>query len=100
MRLSSIKHAALATSAAVILVAIGGYFTFAALQGDFGVVKRVQITAEKQELTAERDRLRAEVARMQNLTERLSDDYLDVDLLDERARNVLGYMRADEIVIR
>ncbi len=100
MRLSSIKHAALGTSAAVILVAIGGYFTFAALQGDFGVVRRVQIVAEKQELTAERDRLKAEVARMQNLTERLSDDYLDVDLLDERARNVLGYMRADEIVIR
>lgn len=100
MRLSSIKHAVLATSASVILVAIGGYFTFAALQGDFGVVKRVQITAEKQELTTERDRLKAEVARMQNLTERLSDDYLDVDLLDERARNVLGYVRADEIVIR
>lgn len=100
MRLSSIKHAALAILATVSLVAIGGYFTFAALQGDFGVVKRVQVTAEKQELTAERDRLKAEVARMQNLTERLSDDYLDIDLLDERARNVLGYVRADEIVIR
>lgn len=100
MRLSSIKHAVLAILATITVVAIGGYFTFAALQGDFGVVKRVQITAEKQELTIERDRLRAEVARMQNLTERLSDDYLDVDLLDERARNVLGYVRADEIVIR
>ena len=41
-----------------------------------------------------------ELAEMQNLTQRLSDDYLDIDLLDEQARDVLGYMRADEIVIR
>jgi cell division protein FtsB len=36
---------------------------------------------------------------MENLTHRLSDTYLDLDLLDERARNVLGLVRADEIVI-
>lgn len=79
---------------------IGAYFTFAAVQGDFGVVKRVQIIAEKNALTEERDRLKAEVAAMENLTRRLSDQYLDLDLLDERARNVLGYIRSDEIVVR
>ncbi len=100
MRLSSIKRAVLGALAALGVLAIAGYFAFAALQGDFGVVRRVQITAEKEALTAERDRLKVEVARMQNLTERLSDDYLDLDLLDERARSVLGYVRADEIVIR
>jgi cell division protein FtsB len=100
MRLSSIKRAVLGTGAAGAFLVLAGYFAFAALQGDFGVVKRVQVTAEKEALTAERDRLKIEVARMQNLTERLSDDYLDLDLLDERARSVLGYVRADEIVIR
>ncbi len=75
------------------------YFTFAAVQGDSGVFRRVQATAEKETLQAERDRLKAEVARMENLTHRLSDTYLDLDLLDERARNVLGLVRADEIVI-
>jgi cell division protein FtsB len=79
---------------------IGAYFTFAAVQGDFGVVRRVQIIAEKNALTEERDRLKAEVAAMENLTRRLSDQYLDLDLLDERARNVLGYIRSDEIVVR
>jgi len=59
----------------------------------------VQATAEKEALIEERDRLRLEVARMENLTRRLSDTYLDLDLLDERARNVLGFVRADEIVI-
>ena len=37
---------------------------------------------------------------MENLTSRLSDDYLDLDLLDEQARDVLGLVRADEIVVR
>ena len=45
-------------------------------------------------------RLEADLARATNLTHRLSDAYLDLDLLDQQARDVLGYVRADEIVIR
>lgn len=84
----------------VLAVTLGGYFTFAAVQGDYGVFRRVQIHAEAEALTAERDRLSNELYAMTNLTRRLSDDYLDLDLLDQQARDVLGYMRADEIVIR
>jgi cell division protein FtsB len=78
----------------------GGYFTFAAVQGDYGMFARVAINAEAESLTAERDRLAAELAEMQNLTHRLSDEYLDLDLLDQQTRDVLGYMRSDEIAIR
>ena len=42
----------------------------------------------------------ADVARMENLTQRLSDRFLDLDLLDQQARDVLGLVRADEIVVR
>ncbi|MFN5997819.1 MAG: FtsB family cell division protein [Paracoccaceae bacterium] len=80
--------------------ALGVYFTFAAVQGDFGMFARVAINAEAETLRAERDRLSAELAEMQNLTHRLSDTYLDLDLLDQQARDVLGYMRSDEIAIR
>ncbi len=80
--------------------ALGVYFTFAAVQGDYGMFARVAINAEAETLRAERDKLSAELAEMQNLTHRLSDDYLDLDLLDQQTRDVLGYMRSDEITIR
>lgn len=76
------------------------YFAFASIQGDFGLLRRIQIDAEARELTAQLAELEAEVAVYRNLTHRLSDDYLDLDLLDERARDILGYVRTDEIVVR
>jgi cell division protein FtsB len=83
-----------------VLFSLCAYFTFAAVQGDFGIFRRVQVEAESDVLTAERDALKAEVAQMRNKTRRISDDYLDLDLLDIQAREVLGVMRSDEILIR
>lgn len=80
--------------------ALGIYFTLAAVQGDFGLFRKAQILAEVSALEAEETRLQAELAKAANLTHRLSDAYLDLDLLDQQARDVLGYVRADEIVIR
>lgn len=84
----------------LLTLGLGLYFAFAAVQGPSGILRRVQLESETAELEVERDKLQAEVARMQNLTRRLSDEYLDIDLLDERARDVLGLIRADEAVIR
>ncbi len=79
---------------------LGLYFTFAAVQGDYGLFRRAEIEAEGQALQARLDDLQTQVARMENLTHRLSDNYLDLDLLDQQARDVLGLLRSDEIVIR
>ena len=79
---------------------LGLYFTFAAVQGAYGVFNRVQIEAEINLLRAERDRINQDLAEVENRTRRLSDDFLDLDLLDERARDVLGLARPDEIIIR
>lgn len=84
----------------ILAVSLGGYFTFAAVQGDYGVFRQVQLRAEERALILQRDALQAELAELKNLTHRLSDSYLDLDLLDEQARDVLGYLRADEVVIR
>lgn len=81
-------------------IVLGLYFTFAAVQGQFGLFNRVQVQAENDLLTDRRDALQAELATMENRTRRLSDEFLDIDLLDERARAVLGWVRTDEIVLR
>jgi cell division protein FtsB len=79
---------------------VGVYFAFAAVQGNFGIFRRAEVDAEAASLSLELGKLQAEVDRMENLTRRLSDSYLDLDLLDQQARDVLGMIRADEIVIR
>lgn len=84
----------------IIAFALGTYFTFAAVQGDFGLFSRAEIEAQASELQVQLDQLNTEVAVMENLTRRLSDTYLDLDLLDEQARAVIGLLRSDEIVIR
>ncbi|QJF51492.1 FtsB family cell division protein [Roseobacter ponti] len=83
-----------------LALGLATYFTFAAVQGDFGLFRRAEITADADVLRRQLAGVSAEVVRMENLTHRLSDDYLDLDLLDEQARRVLGRIRADEIVIR
>ncbi len=82
------------------MIMLGLYFTFAAIRGDYGVLARAEVSGEAQELTLQLAALTAEVAELENLTRRLSDDYLDLDLLDQQARDVLGLIRPDEIVIR
>lgn len=84
----------------LVALMLGLYFTFAAVQGDFGVFKRAEVDAERRALTEELTALKIQVSQLENLTHRLSDDYLDLDLLDEQARDMLGMIRADEIVIR
>ncbi len=83
-----------------LMFSLGVYFMFASVQGDFGLFRRVQIEAELTTLTDERDRLTEEVAMLENKTRRLSDNYLDLDLLDAQARDILGLIRPDEIVIK
>ncbi len=83
-----------------LTLSLATYFIFAAVQGDYGLFRRAEINAEAEDLRRQLARVQAEVSRVENLTNRLSDDYLDLDLLDDQARRVLGMIRADEIVIR
>lgn len=78
----------------------GAYFAIAGVQGDYGLFRRIQIDAEAGTLRVEQAELLEQVAVLRNLTRRMSDEFLDLDLLDQQARDVLGYVRADEVVVR
>ncbi len=79
---------------------LGLYFTFAAVQGDYGLFRRAEILSDAKKLEAELTILKNQVDKMSNLTLRMSDEYLDLDLLDEQARDILGQIRSDEVIIQ
>ena len=83
-----------------IALMLGLYFTFAAVQGDYGLFRRAEILSDAKKLEAELSLLKNEVDKMSNLTLRMSDEYLDLDLLDEQARDILGQIRSDEVIIQ
>lgn len=85
---------------AIILIALMFYLTFAALQGEHGLFSLIRIEAQAAKLQSELNALQSERATIANKVARMSTDYLDLDLLDEQARKILGLGRSDEIIIR
>ena len=83
-----------------VALMLGLYFTFAAVQGDYGLFRRAEILSDAKKLEAELTILKNQVDKMSNLTLRMSDEYLDLDLLDEQARDILGQIRSDEVIIQ
>lgn len=83
-----------------LVVTVGFYFAISSLRGDDGLYHRLEAEAQGRILSTELTQLTAEVDALRNRTKRLSDSFLDLDLLDQQARDVLGYVRPDEIVIR
>ncbi|MEM7613574.1 MAG: septum formation initiator family protein [Pseudomonadota bacterium] len=84
----------------IFVIGAISYFTYAAIQGDYGTFRGIQVKAQAYQLERELAELQAERAVLENRTKRLSTDYLDLDMLDEQARKVLGLARADELIIR
>jgi len=84
----------------VVVMALMGYLSFAALQGEHGLLSLFRIEAEEARLRDELAALQAERATIVFKTDPPSTENLDLDLLDERARSTLGLGRPDEIIIR
>jgi len=81
------------------VAAITASFLWSGLEGARGLGALAEAQASAERLEDELARLRAERRAAENRVRRLGDAYLDLDLLDERARSVLGLVRPDEIVI-
>ena len=85
---------------AIAVIALIAYLALAAFQGEHGLFNLFRIEAQEARLRSELAALQAERAAILNETRRLSAESLDLDLLDEQARKVLGLGRPDEIIIR
>ena len=96
---SSLKQIAIAATY-LLLTGVIAIFAHSGLQGDHGLAAYREAEAEERRLRVKLAELRAEREALANKVLRLSDRYLDLDLLDERARAVLGLVREDELVVR
>ena len=83
-----------------ITVLVCGYFFYAATHGPYGLYEKGRIEADEVLLSQHLQTLSRERMEAENRTHRLSDQYLDLDLLDEQSRKVLGMIRDDEVIVR
>jgi cell division protein FtsB len=84
----------------ILLIAVLAVFGHSALQGDHGLAALHEAEVLERELTAELAETGDERRTLKNLVWRLDERNLDLDLLDERARAILGYVRREELIIR
>ncbi len=75
------------------------YFLIALFNGEFGVAAKYELLAREKVLTKKLDLLIEENIAIKNKVERLSDKSLDLELLDQQARKILGMIGEEEVII-
>jgi len=81
------------------LVAFYVYLAFHALSGSQGVMRWVDYEANISKHQTKLDALQAERARLEKTAQSLRADHLDLDLLDEKAREFVFVSRPNEVTI-
>ena len=75
------------------------YFVIASFDGEFGVSAKYQLLAREKVLTKELDLLIKDTKAIKNKIRRLSDTSLDLELLDQQARKILGMIGEEELIV-
>ncbi len=75
------------------------YFIIASFNGEFGVAAKYELLAREKVLTRKLNLLIEENIAIKNKVERLSDTSLDLELLDQQARKILGMIGENEVII-
>ncbi len=75
------------------------YFTFAGLKGDYGLLKNLENIAKINTLEIELNTLKSKKLELESKVVRLGESFIDLELLDEQARKMLGMARSNEIIL-
>jgi len=84
----------------VFLAGLVVYFGYHGLSGDQGILAWAGYQARIAELEAELSVARAEREALERRADRLRADALDLDLVDERARDLLNFARPGDYIVR
>ncbi len=76
-----------------------GYFAYHAVEGERGLRSYFALQHRTETAQSALDALRGEREILERRVRLLRPDSLDLDMLEERARRILGFVREDERVI-
>lgn len=85
--------------AGVLSFAICLYFAYHLVYGEMGYFSMKKVETKLNESKKEYDELKQERVGLENRVKRLRPDNLDLDVLDERSRDVLGYVKENEVIL-
>lgn len=75
------------------------YFTYHIISGERSYLRLVSLERNVERLSGQYDDLNKQRETLENKVAMLRPGSIDPDLLEERARVVLGYQRPDELVV-
>ena len=75
------------------------YFIIASFNGDFGVSAKYHLLAKEKVLADELNIINKETKIIKNRIKRLSNTSLDLELLDQQARIILGMIGEEELIV-
>jgi cell division protein FtsB len=83
----------------VLAACLVAYFAYHAVQGDGGILAYLRIQKSLEHAEAVKAELTEQRARLERRVKLLRPDTLDPDLLEERARAVLNFAHARDVVV-
>ena len=75
------------------------YFIIASFNGEFGISAKYHLLAKEKILANELNTMNKETKIIKNRIKRLSNTSLDLELLDQQARIILGMIGEDELIV-
>ena len=75
------------------------YFIIASFNGEFGVSAKYHLLAKEKVLADELNTINKETKIIKNRIKRLSNTSLDLELLDQQARIILGMIGEEELIV-
>ena len=82
-----------------VFLCLIAYFGYHAVQGDLGLLSYLKLNRQIETLEVEAASVAQERATLEHRVRLMSPEGIDPDLLDERARNDLGFAHPEDVVI-
>ena len=89
-----LRNVGLTLTLVVLLI----YFLFHAINGERGVLSFFRLSNKFEKLHAELEAVRADRIQLEHKVNLLRSNSLDLDLLEEQSKKLLGFARKNEIV--